>query len=146
MLKRWLSRLERPDAEPHPPRNVAIAVLLLECARADFENQPVELLTVRQALREQFALTGEALDKLIGDAGATAREAVSFHGPVSRLNQELSAQEKRELMEWLWRVAAADGRVDPQEEGLLRKLADLMYIPHADYIRAKLAVTGGGSA
>ena len=146
MWKRWLSRLEAGDSEPHPPRDVAIAMLLLECARADFEDKPVELQTVRQGLREQFGLDDAALDKLVGDAGAAARDAVSFHGPVARLNSELSADDKRALMAWLWRVAAADGRVDPHEEGLLRKLGDLLYIPHADYIRAKLAATDGGAA
>ena len=101
---------------------------------------------VRQGLRQQFGLDDAALDKLLGEAGASARSAVSFHGPVSRLNTELSADQKRELMSWLWRVAAADGRVDPQEEGLLRKLAELLYIPHADYIRTKLEATDGGRA
>ncbi len=146
MLKRWLSRLEAPDAQQHPPRDVAIAVLLLECARADFQNQPVELETVRRALGEQFGLSDAALDQLVGDATVAARESVSFHGPVARLNAELSATDKRELMEWLWRVAAADGRVDPQEEGLLRKLAELLYIPHADFIRAKLATLDDGAS
>ncbi|TDU30849.1 putative tellurite resistance protein B-like protein [Panacagrimonas perspica] len=146
MWKRWLSRLDATGTEAHPPRDVAVAVLLLECARADFENQPAELEAVRRALRDQFGLTDQALDKLVGDATVSAREAVSFHGPVSRLNAELSPDEKSELMAWLWRVAVADGRIDPQEEGLLRKLADLLYIPHADYLRAKLAVIDGGSA
>ncbi len=145
MWKRWLSRLEGPDAEVHPQRNVAIAMLLLECARADFESQPIEMQTVRQALREQFGLTDEALDQLVGEATAASRDSVSFHGPVSRLNAELTAEDKRDLIEWLWRVAAADGRVDPQEEGLLRKLAELMYIPHGDFIRAKLAAIDGGA-
>ena len=48
-------------------------------------------------------------------------------------------------MEWMWKVAAVDGRVDPHEEHLLRKVADLLYVSHADYIRAKLgAVEGKG--
>jgi uncharacterized tellurite resistance protein B-like protein len=70
---------------------------------------------------------------------------VSLHGPVSRLNAELTPDEKRALMEWMWRVAAVDGRVDPHEEHLLRKVADLLYVSHADYIRAKLgAIEGKG--
>lgn len=146
MWKRWLSRVDAPGSEPHPPHDVAIAVLLLECARADFEHQPVEIDAVREALGQQFGLDAAALDALLGQARTTAHSAVSFHGPVTRLNAELSADEKRGLMEWLWRVAAADGRVDPHEEALLRKLADLLYIPHADYIRAKLAVWDGRGA
>lgn len=136
--KRWLSNLEGRQAEPHPPRDIAIAVLLLECARADFDNQPAELDAIRAALGAQFKLGAEEIDRVMGEATRSAASAVSLHGPVSRLNAELSADEKRSLMQWMWKVAAADGRVDPHEEHLLRKVADLLYIPHADYIRAKL--------
>jgi uncharacterized tellurite resistance protein B-like protein len=72
----------------------------------------------------------------------SAREAVSLHGPVARLNAELDADGKRDLIHWLWRVAAADGRIDAHEEHLLRKLAELLFVPHADYIRGKLAALG----
>lgn len=139
MWRRLLPRLGASDRDPHPPRDVAIAVLLLECARADFEHQPVELAAVREALREQFALDGQALEQLVGEAARSASRSVSLHGPVSRLNAELGVEDKRGLIAWLWRVAAADGRIDAHEEHLLRRLADLLHIPHADYIRAKLA-------
>lgn len=141
--KRWLSRLEGPQTERHPPRDVAIAVLLLECARADFDKQPAEIESVRAALREQFDLDEAQVDRLMGDAAHSASAAVSLHGPLARLNSELTLDEKRGLMEWLWRVAAVDGRVDPHEEHLLRKVADLLYISHADYIRAKLGAVEG---
>jgi uncharacterized tellurite resistance protein B-like protein len=143
--KRWLSNLGEVSAEPHPPRDIAIAVLLLECARADFDRQPAELDAIRSALGEQFGLEGAQIDRLMGDAARSAASAVSLHGPVSRLNAELAPDEKRSLMRWMWRVAAVDGRVDPHEEHLLRRVADLLYISHADYIRAKLdAVEGEG--
>lgn len=143
MWKRWLSRLHAAEGEPHPPRDVAIAVLLLECARADFENQPAEIEAVRHALRAQAGADEAMLERLLGEASTAARQAVSLHGPVSRLNAELGPDEKRELIGWLWRVAAADGRIDAHEEHLLRRLADLLYIPHADYVRAKLAAQDG---
>ena len=138
MWKRWLSRLEGPDVAAHPPRDIATAVLLLECARADFANEPAELDTIRQLLSSKFGLSAAELDTLIGDAGKASRDAVSLHAPVARLNSELSHEDKRELMAWLWRVAAADGYIDANEEHLLRKLADLLYISHADFIRTKL--------
>jgi uncharacterized tellurite resistance protein B-like protein len=37
----------------------------------------------------------------------------------------------------LWRVAYADGRVDPHEDALVRKVADLLYLPQAAYVKAK---------
>jgi uncharacterized tellurite resistance protein B-like protein len=142
--RRWLSRLEAPGGEPHPPRDIAVAVLLLEIARADFEHQPAELEAVREGLRAQLGLDEAQLDALLGQAQRSATSAVSLHGPLSRLNAELDADDKRALIAWLWRVAAADGRIDAHEEHLLRKLADLLYIPHADYIRAKLAAQASG--
>lgn len=145
MWKRWLDRLQSPQVESHPPRDVATAVLLLECARADYEHAPVELDTVREALRDAFALDETELEQLIGDAGRSARESVSLHGPLSRLNAELSSDDKRGLIQWLWRVAAADGRIDAHEEHLLRKLADLLHVPHADFIRGKFAALDGDS-
>lgn len=143
MLKQWLARLEAPDPQPHPPREVAIAVLLLECARADFDRQPAELEEIRRLLGSELGLSATERDALIADAERSAREAVSLHGPVSRLNQELSPDDKRALMAWLWRVAHADGRVDAHEEHLLRRVADLLYVPHADFIRTRLATEQG---
>lgn len=140
--KRWLSNLEKPQDERHPPRDIAIAVLLLECARADFDHQPAELDAIRSALRSQFGVGDAEIERLMGEAAQSAASAVSLHGPVSRLNAELTPEAKRELMQWMWKVAAIDGRVDPHEEHLLRKVADLLYVSHADYIRAKLGAIG----
>ena len=136
--KNWLSRVDKPRVEAHPPRGIAIAVLLLECARADFDKQPAEIDAVRAALRAQFGLDEGDVDRLVGEATQNASASVSLYGPVARLNDELTHDEKRDLMQWMWRVAAVDGRVDPNEEALLRKVADLLYVSHADYIRAKL--------
>jgi uncharacterized tellurite resistance protein B-like protein len=37
----------------------------------------------------------------------------------------------------LWQVAYADGSLDPYEEALVRKIADLIYVPHREFIQAK---------
>lgn len=138
MWKQWLSRLEGAPGESHPPQDIALAVLLLECARADFAHAPAEVDAVREALAAQLHLPVVEIDRLIERAQGTSQVAVSLHGPIARLNRELSAEAKRDLMGWLWQVACADGRIDLHEEHLLRKLADLMHIPHADFIRTKL--------
>lgn len=116
-----------------------MAVLLLECARADFAHEPVEVDAVRLALQSQFGVAVAEIDRLIEQGKRSAREAVSLHGPIARLNAELTQERKRELMHWLWRVACADGRIDAHEEHLLRKLADLLHLPHGDFIRTKLS-------
>jgi uncharacterized tellurite resistance protein B-like protein len=36
-------------------------------------------------------------------------------------------------------VAFADGHLDKHEEGIIRRVADLLHILHSDFIRCKLA-------
>ncbi len=144
MWKKWISRLQKEAStgEVHPPREIAAAILLLECARADFDRSVAEIDAVSAALSREFGLSADELKRIIGDAEAAAEQAVSLYGPISRLNEALSGPEKRALMHCLWQVAYADHNIDPQEEHLLRQIADLMHIPHADYIQTKLEVCG----
>jgi uncharacterized tellurite resistance protein B-like protein len=78
-------------------------------------------------------------------AQGAEREAVSLYDYVRTINERFDPAGKYQLMEMLWQVAWADGRLDPHEEHLLRKLAGLLYVSDADYIRAKLAVMEGPS-
>ena len=43
-------------------------------------------------------------------------------------------------MKALWEVAAEDGNIDKYEEHVIRKISELIYLPHKDFIRAKLMV------
>ncbi|HKY92360.1 MAG TPA: TerB family tellurite resistance protein [Nevskiaceae bacterium] len=140
MLRRWLERIERAEgpAKP-PPRHLAVAVLLVECARADFDRSPLEVGAVRDALAGHFGLSADDVDALVRDAGTEAERSVSLHGYVARLNGELDPDAKRGIVGLLWRVAWADGRIDPHEEALIRRLADLLYVPHAQFVQEKLA-------
>lgn len=140
MWRRLLGGLAREQGQDRlPATQLATAVLLLECARADFEHSEPELVAVREALRTSFGLDDEAIDQLVAEGSREARHAVSLHEYLARINREMKAQDKRALVAHLWRVAWADGRLDPHEEHLLRKLADLLHVPHSVLIQEKLA-------
>lgn len=116
---------------------LAAAVLLVEMTRADFEVSPEERTAVLEALRRAFALPEEELKELRQLAEDEARTAISLHPFTDRINSDYDAGEKRELICLLWRVAYADGRVDKYEDYLVRKVAELLYVPHRDFIRCK---------
>ena len=42
----------------------------------------------------------------------------------------------------MWAIAAADGDADSHEEQLIRRVSELLYVSHGDFIRAKLAALG----
>jgi uncharacterized tellurite resistance protein B-like protein len=118
----------------------ASAALLLEMQWADHEPHGQELATIRQLLGKTFMLDAAACDELIALAAERRDRAVSLYEFTSQLNQWLNEGEKHQLIAMLWRTAYADGVLHKQEEALLRQIADLLYVPHADFIRIKLAV------
>ncbi len=117
--------------------HLAAAMLLLEVSRADFSVRDSELDQIGRILAQTFALTNEERDELVGLARNESDQALSIHPFVQLVNREFDASEKVRLIEDLWRVAYVDGRLDKYEEYHIRKIADLLYVPHSDFIRTK---------
>ena len=137
MLQKLIRRFSETPPPPEKRRELAIAVLLMETARADFEHAEPELETVRQVLD----LESEEASRLMAQARDAASQTVTLHGYVGELNASTDAEGKREIIAMLWQVAYADGRLDPHEEHLIRRIADLLHVPHHEFIRQKLAAT-----
>jgi uncharacterized tellurite resistance protein B-like protein len=136
-LKQIINRHEAPD-DPHAlPR--AAAALMLEMAVTDAGGEQAELDIIHQAMHAAFGLQPDELAELIEQAHRATRESVSLHEFTRELRAGLSTEQRAELVEWLWRVAYADGRLDGHEELLVRRVADLLGLPHHEFIRRKLA-------
>ena len=111
--------------------------LLIEVARLNSEHIKRKRETVAQALAETFAMPPDETAALIAAVGGKANRYTSYYDPVALINKLWLPPQKARLIEQLWRVAMADGRLDMYEEHLVRKLADLLYVAHADFILAK---------
>lgn len=148
MLKRWLDRLQPTDSGDEAPHDVALAtaVLLHEVAVADAARDPLESQQVLAEIRRAFALNDDEAADLQRQSALEADRTVSLHALIDALNQSLDGDAKRALCARLWRVAYADGTLDPQEEALIRRLADLLFIPHAVFVQEKLKIQPDGGA
>jgi uncharacterized tellurite resistance protein B-like protein len=122
--------------------HLASAALLLEVSRADFDIQDEELESIAKSLTQRFDFSQQEADQLIELARAEHDSHVSIHPFVKIINDKCSAEEKVLLLDDLWRVAYADDKLDKYEEYQLRKIADLLYIPHSVFIQTKLNVIG----
>ena len=120
----------------------AIAVLLHEVAHADQQHSALELDQVMQELQSAFGLDTDAADRLRRDAADTADRTVSLYKLVETLNGSLDSEGKRALLARLWRVAMADQVLDPHEEALIRKLSELLFVPHAVFVQERLRALG----
>ncbi|TGD74857.1 TerB family tellurite resistance protein [Mangrovimicrobium sediminis] len=119
------------------------AAMLIETARADFAEDAAERDTMEVLLCSVLALPPEKVRDLIAAAAARVDASTSLYEFTRVINDHYSAGQKLRLIEAMWAVAYADGDLDKYEEHLIRKVAELTYVPHADYIRAKLEASAG---
>lgn len=116
------------------------AALLLEMTQADGNVNANEQAAVSRALRKTFQLSDAETDALIQLAAQEAHDATCYHAFTRLINEHYTRAQKIQLVELLWEVAYADADMEMYEEHLVRKLADLLYIPHIEFINAKLRV------
>jgi len=126
--------------------HLATAVLLVEVMRADADCSAAERQAVLGVLQQRFALADDEVARLVELAEHSARNATDFHAFTSALNERLDHAQKVQVVEAMWAVAYADGRLTAHENHVLWRLADLLHLPHGAYIHAKLrakAAAGG---
>lgn len=121
---------------------LATAVLFYELIRADGELDENEMATYEELLLKEFDVEASQLEPVLKKVEQKAKHAVDLVQFTRLIHEQCSLEEKKAIVQSLWHLAAADGKVDSHEEHLIRKIADLMYLDHADYIKAKLAVMG----
>lgn len=113
-------------------------VLLLQLSHADFDSTEQEQQLVLGYLQREYQLAPDIAQQVLAQANQLATDATCLHAYTSKL-KVLSETERLVLLNQLWQLAWADGSVDPNEEMMLRKVADLLFIRHSDFIKAKLA-------
>ena len=116
---------------------IATAALLVEMMRTDNHIAAEESALIEKTLREQFSLEAGELGDLLKLADAEARQAVGSYPFSSLINKQCSLEQKVRIVENMWHVAMSDGHISAHENHLMRKIADLLYVGHADYIAAK---------
>lgn len=120
----------------------SVATLLYETARVDHDVKELDLHIAAESLRELFGLSDEQAQALLSHASHPHQRPTSYHPLAKVINKRFSAKQKHRLVEHMWRVAHADHEVDMYEDHLVRKIAELLYVPHSDFITAKHRARG----
>ena len=128
-----------PGDEDAPAPATAAAALLFEVVWADHEVDEEELAETVRQLQTLFAVDAATAAALISDARKLHDRSVGHHAFTRVLNDNLDEATKIELVEAMWRVAGSHEGVNALEEHTIRRVADLLYVSHKDFIAAKLA-------
>lgn len=120
---------------------LAAAALLIEVSKSDFVQDPGEIDKIHELLRQRFSVSEAEIENFMATASALNNDSTSLYPFTRYINDNCNNLEKYELIVALWEVAIEDGRIDKYEDHLIRKISDLIYLPHTEFIRAKLTTT-----
>jgi len=117
---------------------IATAVILLEVAYADEELSQSEQARIEEILRKRFQIDQESIGELLQIAEEKRRGSIDIWHFTKIINENFSDEEKYRIIETVWQVIYADGRLDKYEDYIVHKLSNMLHIPHSRMIEAKL--------
>jgi uncharacterized tellurite resistance protein B-like protein len=117
---------------------LATCILLLEVSKSDDSFDDIEKEKILSILKQNFNLNIQQTNFLFKIADKKNDDMISLYEWTAKINELCSYSDKKKLMKFLWDVAYADGRIDKYEDYTIRKISDLLYVKHSDFIKAKL--------
>lgn len=125
------------DETPGRALELSCAALMFEVARSDFTIDETERESIHLLLTENFALSAEDVATVTEEAADNVDAATCLFEFTRTINDIATVDQKRQLLTMMWRVALADDALSRYEEHVIRKVADLLYLPHNDFMLAK---------
>jgi len=113
------------------------AVLAYEIARIDGDINKDELSLIMEEIKDLAKKVNKNEDEILKIIEIYSKDSVSFYDFVEDINKQYTKDEKLSLLGFMWRIAFADGKIDVNEEKLIRRLADLIRIKDIDVLKLK---------
>lgn len=134
-----LSNGESDKAGEHATR-LALAALLVEVAESDYRDAPEEHSMLLNIVKETFKLPQDEANEIIVLARKKHENSTDYFQFTRLISDNYSAEQKIQLVESLWRVAFSDYHLDKYEEHVIRRISDLLYVSHSDFMSSKLRI------
>ena len=123
--------------EPSFEIELTAAVLAYEIARSDGDIDNDELSVLMEEIEKIAAKVGKESFEILKIVESYSKDSVSFYEFIEDINKNYSKEEKLSLLKFLWKTAYADGRLDLDEERIVRRVADLIMIKDIEVLRLK---------
>ena len=113
------------------------AVLAYEIARSDGEISKDELSVLMKEIESISEKVGKDKFEILKIIEIYSKNSISFHEFIEDINNNYSKEEKHSLLKFMWKIAYADGKLDVDEERLVRRVADLIRIKDIEVLKLK---------
>jgi uncharacterized tellurite resistance protein B-like protein len=150
LVKKFFSKKSHDDSS-HQNRKrtqdirIATCALLLEMSHIDGEFSASERERIISILKRNFDLSDEHAATLFEASNEELKGSIDLWQFTNLINQNYSIEEKMRVVEIVWDVVYADGKLDKHEDYLVHKLATLLRLTHKQLIEAKMKVKKSSS-
>lgn len=119
---------------------IAVAALLAHVIAVDGTVTDDERAALKRLVAARFGLDDVAAEALLAEGARADEEAVDFYSFTSVLKERLGDGQRERIIEMMWRLVYADGKVDEFEDNLVWRVAELLAVPTQTRIRLKQMV------
>jgi uncharacterized tellurite resistance protein B-like protein len=134
-------RIQHTDITPDMHEMAVVGGLMGIVAQADHEIDDRELQEIRRRLAARGDIEDEAMDLLLAIIREEAVRGLDRYRLIAEFSSGKSFEERTELLDLLFAVAAADGALTHKELEELRSISSALHLGHKQYIGAKVRVS-----
>tara|TARA_Y200000002_G_scaffold148666_1_gene122836 strand:- start:539 stop:985 length:447 start_codon:yes stop_codon:yes gene_type:complete len=113
------------------------AVLAYEIARSDGNIVDEELFVLMGEIEKISKKVGKKKSDIFSIVETYSKNSVSFHEFIEDINKNYTKEEKLSLLKFMWKISYADGKLDVDEERIVRRVADLIKIKDVEVLKLK---------
>lgn len=141
-IKQFFDGLGKDRDTPLAPDEfqLALAALLVHVAAIDGEYTAAERKQLEELMKKHFNLTGEQVTALVAAARKREEDSIDIYAFTRVLTRKLDQDGRKEIVEMLWEMAFADGRLDEYESNLLWRASELLGVSRQDRLELKRQV------
>ena len=110
----------------------AVSSLLIEAAMADGEFSDQERNHLRSVLYDLFSFNNELINELILETEEAVNQSSQLYGFSKTLRDGMEYDKRLEIIQMMWEITYADGKLDDFESSLIRRVSGLLYVDDVD--------------
>ena len=136
-LKSIFDKKIEEENEQFDTVQIAISTLMIQTAVYDGVFDEQEKSEILELIKKYFNFNEDQKLSLFKIAMKVNDDSNDMQQFTRVLNDNLSEEEKLNIIEMLWKIIISDGHIDDYENALIRKISGLLYISDRDVGKIK---------
>ena len=133
------SFFKKKEEKKEKPKNLKLIALCLafEVANADNDIDSREKDLILEKIKESIDVSVLTDKEIYGIIQEESKKRVSFYDIINDINKNLDKKEKVDVLKMLWEIAYADNVLDIDEQGIIRRSAEMLGIKPSIVLQTK---------